>query len=418
MTTALGIAGVTATLVDLLNDGVANANFVPMTGPVTVTARAPTLVHAEAGAAPCLNVFLYLVTPNAAYRNAELPERDENGRRLTNPPLALNLHYLLTAYAQVDFHAEVLLGYGMDILHANAVLPRELIRAALPPALQAAPAASFPANLRALGTSELADQIELVKVTPEYLNTDEMSKLWAAFQAPYRPTAAYQASVVLLQRRAPVRTALPVRTFALMALASAGPRIDEAAPVVEGTPRPGRPIVAGDTIALLGSGLAQPNLSLSVDGVPIGVGQFVVVSGARIDLTTTLASGTHGVVARVPPPFEHPTMPGSSSEPRAFVVRPKIVVPPQPVRVGDSLTLRVAPAISAGQRVELVVDALPSGGPSRVVELPPQPNGTADLSVPLPALAAGRHLLRVRVDGAESLLEAAPGGGYAPSVVW
>ena len=64
----------------------------------------------------------------------------------------------------------------------------------------------------ALEASGLADQIELVKLTPEYLNTEEMSKLWTATQSHLRPTAAYVASVVLIEASAPVRSPLPVLT--------------------------------------------------------------------------------------------------------------------------------------------------------------------------------------------------------------
>ena len=40
----------------------------------------------------------------------------------------------------------------------------------------------------ALEKSNLADQIELVKLTPQTMNTEEISKLWTAMQASYRPS--------------------------------------------------------------------------------------------------------------------------------------------------------------------------------------------------------------------------------------
>jgi hypothetical protein len=64
--------------------------------------------------------------------------------------------------------------------------------------------------LKALPGSRLADQIEQIKICPYALNTEEMSKLWTATQAHYRPTTAYHVSVVLIESRYPTRAALPV----------------------------------------------------------------------------------------------------------------------------------------------------------------------------------------------------------------
>ena len=46
-----------------------------------------------------LNVYLYQVTPNAAWRNMDLPARTSDGKTLiAKPQLAIDLHYLLTAF--------------------------------------------------------------------------------------------------------------------------------------------------------------------------------------------------------------------------------------------------------------------------------------------------------------------------------
>ena len=66
-------------------------------------------------------------------------------------------------------------------------------------------APALPPALRALVDSGLEDQVELIKLTPQYLNTEEMSKLWTAMQSHFRPTAAYTASVVLIQAQQPAR---------------------------------------------------------------------------------------------------------------------------------------------------------------------------------------------------------------------
>jgi hypothetical protein len=93
---ALAIAGVTAVLRDLLNNGLIDHSVSGTLGnAVTVSALAPDRIIASNGVEPTqLNLFLYHVTPNQGWRNERLPSRESAGRtRLSNPPLALDLHY-------------------------------------------------------------------------------------------------------------------------------------------------------------------------------------------------------------------------------------------------------------------------------------------------------------------------------------
>src|SRR5213078_3461702 len=140
---------------------------------VTVTAVAPDLVQTTgADARPRLNIFLYQVTFNGALRNNDLPSRNDRGERISNPSLALDLHYLITAYGVQDLQAEVLLSYAMQLLHETPILTREAIRIALaPPGVDAA---LLPTIYQALRASALADQIETLKITPASVNSDEL----------------------------------------------------------------------------------------------------------------------------------------------------------------------------------------------------------------------------------------------------
>src|SRR4029450_8270342 len=113
MSNALAIAAVTAVLKDLLNNGVIDHQLSGVVGEVTVSALPPDRVLVEGQAETSrLNLFLYQVTPNAGWRNQALPSHDPSGIRVTNPPLALDLHYLITAYGANELHAEILLGYA------------------------------------------------------------------------------------------------------------------------------------------------------------------------------------------------------------------------------------------------------------------------------------------------------------------
>jgi hypothetical protein len=203
MSNALALAAITATLRELLEGVLLDSSSIG--GPVKVTAQAPDLINTDAMTSPQLNLFLYQVTPNAGWANAGLPARDARGERTAVPPLALDLHYLLTAYAKEDFQAEIVLGYAMQCLHEWPILPREKLRE-----MHAGWKKDGDNLRRALATSNLAEQVEAIKVSPAKMDTEELSKLWTAFQTSYHLTAAYLISVALIESALPARSPLPV----------------------------------------------------------------------------------------------------------------------------------------------------------------------------------------------------------------
>jgi hypothetical protein len=113
---------------------------------------------------------LHQVTYNAAWRNVGQPSVAPDGKtRLRNPPLALDPHYLLTAYGSEDCEAEALLGFAIQLIHEMPVILRSQITLGL---------ASLPASNPVsglLGTSGLADQIEMIKITPATLGREELA---------------------------------------------------------------------------------------------------------------------------------------------------------------------------------------------------------------------------------------------------
>jgi hypothetical protein len=209
MSSPLAIGAVSAVLRNLLDDGLIEAGAA-MGTTVSVSAVAPDTIDLDKPEEPPrLNLFLHQVTPNSGWRNAGLPSRSAvSGERLTNAPLALDLHYILTAYGRADFQAEILLGYAMHLLHERPMLDRAAVRRALNPS--PLDVSMLPPAFQALAASDLADQVELIKITPAATSVDEMSKLWTAIQSHYRPSAAYDVSVVLIEGTKPGRSPLPV----------------------------------------------------------------------------------------------------------------------------------------------------------------------------------------------------------------
>lgn len=206
MSSALAIAAVTAVLKNRLINIMNSAEVTgAVGGTVEVSTQPIDLIDVKD---KLINLFMYHVTSNMGWRNASLPSHDSNGNRISNPPLAIDLHYLLTAYNTDNYIAEIMLGYAMQLLHEAPVLAREEIRKVLAPP-PPPPPPEFPL---ALGASNLADQVEQIKISPQSMNIEEMSKLWTAFQAKYRPSAAYHVSVVLIESKSKTKSPLPVLT--------------------------------------------------------------------------------------------------------------------------------------------------------------------------------------------------------------
>ena len=201
MSTALAIASVTAVLKSLLENRLMELGAPASVGDVTVTALPPDRITTGTDERSQLNLFLYRVSPNTRWRRSEgngssigdggkAAGREAENSPVAPFPLALDLHYLLTAYGERDLHAEILLGYGMQLLHEVAVLSGEQIEAAL--------ARLSGAKGGAAGHDRLRQPMEQICVTPEFSGTEEISRLWSALQARYRPSAAYKVSTVLI----------------------------------------------------------------------------------------------------------------------------------------------------------------------------------------------------------------------------
>lgn len=445
MSSALAIASVTAVLRDLLNNGIIDHNVPGAVGDVQVTAVPPDLINVqESQFSSRLNLYLYKVSHNAGWRNALLPSRDSNGARVSNQPLALNLHYLLTAYGAQELHSEILLGYGMQILHETPVLTRDAIRNALQPPTPGLSASGLPPQLQALFTSELAEQVELIKIWPETMTAEELFNMWTAFSTVYRPTALYQASVVLIESRRPFKAALPVLARNLYVVPFRQPVITQLkSQTAPGAPILEQPILAGHTLVVQGENLSGEETLLKVGGDEVVPAPSEVTSTQLFaTLPATLRAGVHGVqvVHRLlmgAPPVPHR---GVESNIAAFVLRPRVVGLPSVTNVQGAgaapraadVTLTVEPAIGAAQRVVLMLNEFQTPASPPVTAAPPAlsysftaptrlnlqsppaspPGASASITFGVSGVRAGRYLVRVQVDGAESPLGADADGRF------
>lgn len=188
MSNALAIAAVTSTLQGILQRSLVLE--MPPTPEVNIGNPAVTtspLDRARRGRENLhqLNLYLFQVVPNGQLRNVDL-----GGQR---SPVALDLHYLVSAFAggDDDRPAHMLLGQAMRILNDHAVLG----------------AAEIQQFFRG---SDLGDQIEKVRVTPRQISLEDLARVWSMGQIQARLSVAYVASVVLIDSAAPRRDPLPV----------------------------------------------------------------------------------------------------------------------------------------------------------------------------------------------------------------
>lgn len=408
MSGPFGIATVSAVLRRLLTNGLHEVDLSIFGGNATsVTAHPPDQIVVGANESAQLNLFLYRVSPNAALRNEGLAARSAEGERLTNPPLALDLHYLLTAYGTQEFFPEALLGYGMQVLHEVPFLSRQFIRNTWPGG------GNDPVE-QALAGSEVADQIEYIKVSPQTLTTEELSKLWTAFQAKYRPSAAYLVSVLLIQAKRGARAALPVLTQGR----------DDSGPVARGNlippfpeinaltlPRNQSAATLGDQVQIVGHDFAgdlgdknavtltvrlqHPRFEIVRD-IPVPPGSRGE-NEARFQIPDEPANLPAGVymLSVIIAPNGQPTGARTSNQ-APLLLAPRIPNLPVSVNAG-TFTLTVAPEVRPGQSVSLILDSreLPAG---------PIQAQVADVPFDTSAVDPGTYRARVRVDGVDSLL--------------
>ena len=120
MSNHLAIATVTATLSQII--GTAVSAVVPGADVTTLRPDAPQDNNRHTR----VNLFLYQVTPNSAWRNADLPSRRPDGTLSQRPQAALDLYYLITFYGDENqLEPQRLLG---SVFRAGVLVDQSLHR--------------------------------------------------------------------------------------------------------------------------------------------------------------------------------------------------------------------------------------------------------------------------------------------------
>jgi len=333
-----------------------------------------------------LNWFLYRIAPNAAFRNMEPPLTGWRTAR-GNPPLALTLQYLLSAFPAAptdagdqDQFAHVALAAAMQALHANAIVGEGH------PAL--APSAE--------------PLVEPLRISLEALDLEALSKLWTATTDPLRLSVGYEVGLVIVESLDAHVAGPPVRVRRLAVVPSMGPHItavdpprasfgDELLVAVEG-------LTAGATFSLArdrrdpaGPAAGWPMIELPPGDAPpghvrLGLPRDDLAPGARrLDVQAVeggLPFGSDSIGLTVVPVVTGPAGPLAKGAPVAlqtahaaddvevFLDGARLDVATAPAPTATAVTVTIPPATPAGP-ASIALRAGKAAGPATAVEVAP-----------------------------------------------
>jgi hypothetical protein len=387
------IAAVTSTIRNLLFRAVSNDSDLAGT---TVTTRPPDRARPTGSTGNQINLFMYRTSIDAAWRNQDPPgiRPGESGQ----PPLPLVLSYLMTAYGEDDEEvlAHRLLGVGMQMLNDQPLLSPAAIAAALP-------------------GSGLESQPDRVRITPHPIPMDEISRLWTTFGTGYRISASYDAAVVLIDNTQPLMAPLPVLVRSPgdkgPVVSAQGPPmlLQVLAPNGQAGARPNDEVVlsgrglAGVSEVRLSGGALSDTQSVPVSPVSDGAVRFKLPTG------DVLAAGILGVTAVV----DDDNSLTSNAVPLSVVPEISNLKVVSGTVASGSVTISVdcSPAVVATQTVALVVGNQIVDGPTAETNSAPR----TSLTFTLPGVTAGSYVLRLRVDGQDSIPGVAGTSGFDPN---
>ena len=386
MSNALAVAAVTATLEAILGSGV---HADPDLSDTAMTALPPDKARGTITSNQ-INIFLYQIVPNAAWRNMDVPSLVKPGETGI-PPLAIDLHYLITVFGRENDNSQPfdhhLMGRAMSLLYDHALLGPDEIRLAFP-------------------GSDLERQVERVRITMQPLNIEEISKLWTGFATQYRLSVAYDVSVALIDSTQPAKTPLPVlnRGPQDKGPTSQGnlippfPALDQVVPPAQQTSAR-----LGDTLTLTGAMLDGTNIGVvfdhplwpqPVESPPLPGATSTQITVAIPNQPTIWPAGIYSIAVSVQRPGEGYRR---TTNALSFSLAPAIVITPKSAPAGSvAFTVACSPQIWPGQKASLMIS-------DQNISLPDVSAQSASVNASI-SLSTGVYFARLRVDGVDSLL--------------
>jgi len=181
MSSSSVISDVTQTLEELLIDGqLPKSSF-------DVSLKSPADEKVSPSMKPKVNLFLFRVAENPFAKNQDWQPVTPDTLRY--PPLALNLSYVLTPYAENKLDELRVFGEAMRVLYENSIVPTSALKGGL------------------------ENTAEELKVDLLHTTLEQQTQVWSALGQPYRLSACYEVRMVLIDsaaERAAARVSQPV----------------------------------------------------------------------------------------------------------------------------------------------------------------------------------------------------------------
>jgi hypothetical protein len=136
-----------------------------------------------------VSLFLYRVTVNTIQRTP-VPRPGPKGRQ-RRPQLPLDLHFLLTPWADHSSLTQAILGWMMRTIEDMAVLPAGLLNAV---------------------TDGVFDDDETVEIVAGQMTNEEMFRIWDVLPRDYQISIPYTARIVRIDSNLDLNEAGPVLT--------------------------------------------------------------------------------------------------------------------------------------------------------------------------------------------------------------
>jgi hypothetical protein len=348
-----------------------------------------------------VNLYLYRVTESPFTRNRPWP-----GDRITpmsdRPALGLQLHYLLTPLGAPPTDANfsegddshTMLGLAMLTLQEHPVL-NDIHLPALPAAGGLNATSGFDADTVLPGY--LLNGYDKIKIILSPAGIEELSKIWATINQPYRLSVAYEISLIELTptQPAPVQGGTVLRT-GVEVIALQAPLLQSLAPAV------------GALAHINGTGALQAN-NLVINGSGLSVAgrlPSVTVGGQPVLLLPTSPPALSSITVTLPADLDAGpqadvtvSLNGRASVPLSFTVTPWLTAT-TPVRTpldpNQKVTLQGLGFTAAPLGVRF--DGL--GAPPGLTSVDPGGTNTQAVVTVPPALPNGLYRIRLVLNDA------------------
>jgi hypothetical protein len=137
-----------------------------------------------------VSLYLYRVTVSA---NRNLPQRVGRDGRRYRPPIPLDVHFLVTAWASDAIRQQRMLGFAIRTLEDTPILPAGVLNQHGP-------------------EPDVFRPDETVELVYENVSVQDMGYIWDIAQAKEQPSATYVARMVEIESTAAAADAPPVQS--------------------------------------------------------------------------------------------------------------------------------------------------------------------------------------------------------------